>query len=96
MAFAIANFDGIRESRARFGIDGEAIDENVDGLGEVHVEKRLRRRKFVDAAILIEAVEAALLDVAESLFEGLLRRRGRFFLGDAPGGAGSLRLGCDS
>ena len=96
VAFAIANLDGVRESRARFGADGEAIDEHIDGLREIHVEKSFGRRKFVDAAILIEAIEAALLDVAEGLFERLLRWRRRLFLWNAARAACSLRLGRDA
>src|SRR5579859_5083673 len=92
VALAIANFDGVREARAGFGIHGEAIDENVDGLREIHVEQRFGRGEFMDAAVLIKAVEAALLDVAKSLLESFLRRRRRFLLGHAACSAGRLRL----
>lgn len=47
----------------------------------------------MDAAVLIEAIEPASLDIAEGLLERFLRRRRQFFLGDAAGAAGSLELG---
>ncbi len=65
-ALAIADLDGIDEAGAGFGIDGEAIDEDVDGLHEIHVQQRFGRREFVDAAILIKTVEATFLEFAKS------------------------------
>ena len=71
----------LRDSRSRwnrpgasgFGRDGQAIHENADGLREIDVEQSFRGREFVHAAILIEAVEAALLQVGEGLLHGVLR-----------------------
>ena len=79
VAFAIADFDGVDEAGARFGIDGQAIDDDPDWLREVDVEKRFGRREFVKAAVLIEAVEAALLDVDQRVAQGILIRRAPAF-----------------
>src|SRR5438876_100273 len=59
--FAVADFDGVDEARAGLGIDGETIDQDLDGLCKIDVEQSFRRRKFVDFAGLHEAVEAAAL-----------------------------------
>src|SRR5208337_3545577 len=42
-AFAIADFNGVDEARAGDGVGGEAVDKNVDGLGEINVQERFRR-----------------------------------------------------
>src|SRR5208337_1121054 len=78
-AFAVADFDGIDEARAGVGVGGEAVDKNVDGLGEIDVQERFRRVKFVDAAFLVEPVEAALLQILQHQAQGILGRRGDFF-----------------
>ncbi len=75
--FAIADLDGIDQAGSRFRIDREAIDDHPDGLREIDVEKRFGRRKFVQASVLIQAVEAALLDVAQGVAQSVLIRRAR-------------------
>ena len=72
VAFAVADLDGIDEARARLGIDGEPIDDDPDGLREIDIEKRFGRGEFVQSAVLIEAVEATLLDVAQRVCAGRL------------------------
>ena len=72
--FAIANFDGIDEASARFGIDGQAIDHDPDWLREIDVEQSFGRRKLVQAAVLVEAVEAALLNVDQARCAPILAR----------------------
>jgi len=51
-SFAITDLDGIHETRAGFGIHREPVHEDVDGLREIHVEKRFRGGKFVHAIVL--------------------------------------------
>src|SRR5258708_5867106 len=63
LPFPVTNFDGIDQPRTRFGINREAVDENIDGLREINVQQRLRRGKFVHAPVLIEPVEAPLLQI---------------------------------
>ncbi len=63
-AFAVADFDGVHQARADRGIESQTIHDDVDGLREIQIEQRFRRREFVGAAGLIEAIEAALLQAA--------------------------------
>ena len=37
--FAVAGFDGVDDAGAGVGADGEAVDEDEDGLGEVEFEE---------------------------------------------------------
>ena len=70
--------ESIRRERDS-GIDGEAIDDDPDRLREIDVEQRFGRGKFVQATVLIQAVEAALLDIDQGVAQGVLIRRRRFF-----------------
>ena len=76
-ALAVADFNGIDEARARLRVGGKAVDKNVDGLGEIDVQERFRRGEFVDAAFLVEPVEAALLEILQHQAQGSLRAEGR-------------------
>ena len=69
--FAVAGFDGVYDSAADFGGDGEAIDEDEDGLGEVEFEEGLGGGELDDAAVLEEAVIAASAEFGEALFQGV-------------------------
>ena len=83
VTFAVADFDGINQARARLGIDGKPIDNDPHGLRIIDLEKCFGRGKFVQSAVLIEPVESALLDIAEGLAQGVLIRRGVLFLSQA-------------
>src|SRR5262249_9631776 len=61
--FAVRSFDCVDDSRARFGRDAEAVDQNEHGLGKVDVKKRFWRGKFEDLPGLIEAVESGFAQV---------------------------------
>src|SRR5262249_1275641 len=78
LTVTVAEFDRINQTRANLRPDGKAIDQDEDRAGEVGIQQRLRRREFEDAAILIDAVEAALLEIAERLLHGLGRRPAMF------------------
>ena len=83
VTFAVADFDGINQARTRLGIDGKPIDNDPHGLRKIDLEKCFRRGKFVQSAVLIEAVESALLDIAEGLAHSVLIGRGVLFLNQA-------------
>ena len=81
LAVAIADFHGVGQTRADFGGDDQAIDQHVDGLGEIDIEQSFRGREFVHPAGLVEAIESALLEIEQGLLDagtcGRLCRRGR-------------------
>ena len=61
--FAVAGFDGVDYAGADFGGDGEAVDEDEDGFGEVEFEERFGGGEFYDFVFagfrgLVEAVVA--------------------------------------
>ena len=73
---AVAGFDGVDDAGADVGGDGEAVDEDEDGLGEVEFEEGFRGGEFDDLAglifdLLIEAVVAAAAEFGEAVFEGV-------------------------
>src|SRR5258708_38153937 len=72
--FPVTNFDGVDQPRTRFGINREAVDDNINGLRKINVQQSLRRRKFMHASVLIEPVEAPLLKIEQRLPERFLRR----------------------
>ena len=78
--FPIANFDRIDEPSSRLRVDGESIDHDPDRLRKIDVEQRLRRRKLMQAPILVNAIEAALLNIDQRVAHRLLRRRRQLFL----------------
>ena len=47
---AVAGFDGVYDSAADFGGEGEAVDEDEDGLGEVEFEEGFGGGEFYDLA----------------------------------------------
>jgi hypothetical protein len=63
LPFAVANFDGVNEPRARLRIDGETVDQDVDRFRKIDVEQRFRRGEFVDSSRLVKPVETALLEI---------------------------------
>src|ERR1035441_8225045 len=65
----IAGFDGVDDARAAVGRNGEAIDEDEDGLGEVEFEERLGSGEFDDLAGLVETVVAAAAEFGETVLE---------------------------
>ena len=50
---AVAGLDGVDEAGADLGAEGEAVDEDEDGLGEVEFEERLGGGELDDVAVLI-------------------------------------------
>ena len=56
---AVAGLDGVYYSAADLRVEGEAVDEDVDGLGEVEFEEGLGGGEFYDLAVLVEPVVAA-------------------------------------
>src|SRR5258708_32621947 len=42
LPFAVTNFDGVDEPRARLRIDGETIDKHVDGSRTIEIQPRFR------------------------------------------------------
>ncbi len=67
--FAVAGFDGVDDAGAALGSDGEAVDEDEDGLGEVELEEGLGGGELDYFAGLIEAVVAAAAQFGETVFE---------------------------
>ena len=47
--FAVADLDGVDQALVQVGRDGEAVDQDEDGLREVDVEQRFGRGEFEDA-----------------------------------------------
>ena len=73
---AVAGLDGVDDAGANGWGDGEAVDEDEDGLVEVEREEGLGRGELDDAAglvvdLLIEAVVAAAAEFGESVYEGV-------------------------
>ena len=74
---AVAGFDGVDEAGADVGGEGEAVDEDEDGAGEVELKERLGGGELDDGAGgaigggLVEAVVAAAAELGESLLEGV-------------------------
>ena len=74
---AVAGLDGVNDAGADGGGDGEAVDEDEDGAGEVEREEGLRRGELNDLALvncaglvvdlLIEAVVAAAAEFGEAV-----------------------------
>ena len=60
---AIADLDGVHDAGAGVWRDHQAVNQQEDGLVEVHVEQRFRSGEFEDLAVLIEAVEAPCAQV---------------------------------
>src|SRR6266481_798761 len=65
LPFAVTDFDRVNKTRARLRTDGKTVDKDVDGFGEIDIEQSFRRREFMDAARLVEAVETALLQIKQ-------------------------------
>ena len=57
--FAVAGLDGVDDSCADLRTDGETVDEDEDGLGEVEFEEGFGGGEFYYFAGLVEAVVAA-------------------------------------
>ena len=73
---AVAGLDGVDDAGADVGADGEAVDEDEDGLGEVEREEGFGGGELDDLAglvvdLLIEAVVAAAAEFGEAVFEGV-------------------------
>ena len=66
--FAVAGFDGVDDAGADVGAEGEAVDEDEDGLGEVEFEEGLGGGELDDLAVLVEAVVAAAAEFGEAIF----------------------------
>ena len=73
---AVAGLDGVYDARPDVGGDGEAVDEDEDGLVEVEREEGFGGGELDDFAglisyLLIEAVVAAAAEFGEAVFEGV-------------------------
>ena len=62
-SFAVADFDGVNQARARLRGNRKPVHEDAYRLSEVQVEERFRRGEFEHSAVLVETVEAALLQL---------------------------------
>src|SRR5258708_33796176 len=80
LPFAVTNFDGVDEPRARLWIDRETIDQDVDGFRKIDIQQRFGRGKFVNAARLVKPVETALLQIEQRLAKDFRRRSADGFL----------------
>ena len=56
---AIGDLRGIDDARAVLAADNDSVQQYKDGQREIQIEQRLGRGEFEDAALLIEAIEAA-------------------------------------
>src|SRR5246127_5668497 len=56
--------------------DDQAIDQRIDPLAEVEVEKGFGGREFHDFPVLVEAVESAGAQFGEPFFERVVRKGG--------------------
>ena len=98
--FAVAGFDGVDDACANLRRDGEAVDEDEDGLVEVEFEEGLGSGEFHDfvfafGAGLEEAVVAATAEFGKAFFQCFGEVEGRCgcgFLGFLC--YGFLWLGC--
>jgi hypothetical protein len=77
-AFAVANLDGIHETRTNFRRESEAVDQNVNRLSEIHVEQIFGRGEFEYATGLVQAIEATLAQADQRFADGILRQPNRF------------------
>ena len=83
---AVSGLDGVNDAGADVGGDGEAVDEDEDGLGEVEREEGLGGGELDDLSLagctvagltgverggLVEAVVAAAAEFGETVFEGV-------------------------
>ncbi len=75
---AVAGFDGVYDSAPDFRAEGEAVDEDVDGAGEVEFEEGFGRGELDDFARcrrvgrgLVKAVVAAAAEFGEAVLEGV-------------------------
>ncbi len=66
---AVAGLDGVDDAGADIGGDGQAVDQDEDGLGEVEFEQRLRGGELDDLSTLEEAVIAATAEFGEAVFQ---------------------------
>ena len=81
--FAIADFDGVDETLADVGRDGEAIGQDEDGLFEIDFQKRFGSGEFEGAAVLVEAAEPLAAQFEEA--------RLQVFITGGPGSLGIER-----
>ena len=84
--------------RWRVGRDGEAIDQDEDGLGKIDIEQRFGRGEFEDAARLKQPVEALLAQIEEMIAQRLRVGIGSALTGNSayqrePAGRASMRRG---
>src|SRR5579863_394001 len=94
--FPVANLDRIDQAGARFRTHREPVDDNPNRFREIDVEQSFRRRKLVQAAILIEAIKSALLNVDQCVAHGVLGGRQRLFPQQAPSGWCRGLRGCNA
>src|SRR5258706_4636344 len=75
-SFAVSDFDGVYDPRARIGGDRKAIDKGKYRFRKVDVEQGFRRREFKDLPTLKEAIEATFAQIEQTSLHRIGERRG--------------------